>query len=366
VPGFVKLTGATMLAAGAQHTCAVVAGAMKCWGRNTFGQLGDHTVDDAFAAVDARGVRDIVAIAAGGGSNTTLPTGLLVGTAHTCAVIAGGQIQCWGFNGYGQLGSGSSENAFDPTLVVGLSGASNVTAGLAHTCALVAGIVYCWGSNRFGGQLGNGSDQDSLRPTKVTGVAGATAIAAGLDDTCAIVAGGAVICWGYHAKDGREMKAGITGATSIMSSPGGHSCAIVADGKVLCWGDNTSGQLGDGKTSPDPTSKPVAVIGLTGATAIAGGARHSCAIVANGNVSCWGDNAVAQLGDGTSNNSLHPVPVAGVTAARAISAGEFHTCALVEGGAIKCWGDDSDGQLGGIPAVSPTIVDVMVLFTAQP
>ena len=114
-----------------------------------------------------------------------------------------------------------------------------------------------------------------------------------------------------------------------------HSCAILADKTVKCWGYNGSGQLGDGTWAQNP--RPVAVSGLTGATQLALGSSHSCALVTGATAKCWGYNGSGQLGDGTFSTSGVPVKVRSLTGVKQIASGASHTCALVTGGKVKCW-----------------------------
>ena len=196
-------------------------------------------------------------------------------------MVAGGQIDCWGRNDVGQLGNGTPRRgcpAYDgycsttPSRVAGISGATAITAGWLHTCALLTGgAIDCWGDNDAG-QLGNGTTTDSFTPVRVAGISGATAITAGGEHACALVAGGQVECWG-GAHSGAQLGngtttdslltpwhvGGISGATAIAAGVV-HQCVVVAGGPVECWGVNIVGELGNGTTANSPT--PVQVKGI--------------------------------------------------------------------------------------------------------
>ena len=139
---------------------------------------------------------------------------------------------------------------------------------------------------------------------------------------------------------------GISNATAI-SAGGFHSCALLSNGQVDCWGDNEVGQLGNGTTGTY-VATPVQVTGISNATAISAGTggAHSCALLATGRVECWGSNDYGQLGNGSTTDSSTPVQVSGISNATAISAGGAHSCALLATGEIYCWGLNEDGQLG--------------------
>ncbi len=297
---------------------------------------------------------------------------LSVGHSHSCAVLESGEVRCWGFNWYGQLGNGTTKDRITPSPVTGLSqGVVEVIAGFSHTCAVVeSGEVVCWGGNEDG-QLGDGTEEDSTTPVEVVGLSSdARAIAVGMNHSCALLDTGGVQCWGSNTVG--QLGSGSTGGTSApvavvglssgvqaIAAGGLHTCALLDSGAVRCWGVNLNGQLGNGTTNS--ANAPVEVTGLSsGATAIANGFMHTCALLDSGGVRCWGMNDRGQLGDGTTSDALAPVDVSGLpSGAQGISAGAYATCAVLESGAASCWGDNQFGQLGdGTATDASTPVDV--------
>ena len=352
------LAGISSISAGDEHSCAVTdAGTVECWGRNTYGQLGDGTVADSGLPVTVLGLTSIMAVSAGGG--------------HTCALTIGGGVKCWGRNTDGQLGNGSTTDSLTPVDVTGLSsGVAAVSAGLEHTCALTdAGGVKCWGSNYYV-QLGDGTGEDRNTPVDVSGLAtGVSAITTNGDHTCALTNGGGLKCWGDNARGqlgddsqiGRSQPVDVMGLTSgiaAVSAGRMHTCALTIGGAVKCWGRNFEQQLGDG-TSADRLT-PVDVPGAaSGVAHVRAGGFHTCIETTGGGVKCWGWNKDGQLGDGTNTDSSSPVDVTGLdSGVTMVSAGGSHTCALVNMG-VKCWGINENGQLGNASSeASTTPVDV--------
>jgi alpha-tubulin suppressor-like RCC1 family protein len=291
-------------------------------------------------------------------SNPIAPQGPQIGAgdSHTCAVVAGGAVDCWGYNIVGQLGNGTTTNSSTPVPVSGLTGATAITAGNAHTCALMTDTtVRCWGANNRG-QLGNGTTTGSTTPVPVSGLTGVTDVDAGHDSACAVVAGGGVYCWGYNfygqlgngTTTNSSTPVAVSGITDAVAVTAGfnHSCAVRSSGSIACWGSNDARQLGNGTNAPS-SSTPVALPDVTGASAVAAGDPFTCALVSGGSAKCWGIGANGELGYGIYVN-FHPAAgdVFGITGATEIAAGDDHTCVIVSGGAAKCWGNNQEGQLG--------------------
>jgi len=256
-----NLSAQASITTGRNHTCALLStGAAICWGSNLNGQLGDGTTANRLTPTEVIGLSSDVTAISGG-------------REHTCALLATGAVTCWGDNTDGQLGDGTTANRLTPTAVTGLdSDVTAITAGHNHTCALLAtDAVHCWGYNGYG-QLGDGTTANRLTPTAVTGLdIGVTAISASRFHTCALLATGALTCWGWNGYgqlgDGttanRLTPTAVTGLSSdvtAITAETFHTCALLATGAVRCWGYNGYGQLGDNSTANRAT--PTAVTGL--------------------------------------------------------------------------------------------------------
>lgn len=387
------------LAAGAvgvgdAHACALTTSAtVKCWGDNSWGQLGDGSTDDSMAPVQVSGLFGVRAIG--------------VGLRHSCALTYAGVVSCWGANGNGQLGDGDvATSETTPVQVRGLFGVQSIGLGVAHSCAvLFDGSARCWGSNTSGqlgdlgggvgsavpvrvatkeriaeisggtahtcastnlgrvlcwggndnGQLGLDGNGDRPVPRVVPGVTGVRALDAGSEHTCAVGATGSPQCWGGNGygqvgndraglyADNAVQVAGLSDVSTVVSGRD-HSCALLTSGQVRCWGaDVEHGGFGDGAGG---SATPAPIAGLPSVAAIAAGAQHTCAAPLGGRAWCWGGNAAGQLGNGTATPSAAAVRVAGVDGVIALTTGGLHSCALTDLGTVYCWGSNANGQLG--------------------
>lgn len=410
-------SGISAISTGMNHTCArLPSGLIKCWGMNSQGQLGDGATTDRYTPVNVLGMGTYY-LASGQkhtgvilkphlvkfwGDNSSGQTGngtninynipvqvtdlisptisIGAGSEHSCAVLDGGALRCWGSNLDGQIGDGSTSPRWLPVQVSGLtSGVKKAAGGEQHTCALtIDGGVKCWGDNTFG-QLGNPDISESLVPIIVPGLeSGVSDLVSGAYHACALLGGGAVKCWGYNgygglgddSTDTAFSPVDVTGLSSgVIALAAGmyHTCALtdlepgVLPMQVQCWGYNADGELGDG--SFDESHIPVDVLGLPGELAgIAVGGFHACVLTGSGQMWCWGYNAQGQLGDNTNNSSNTPVQVSGLGSGDfEIGLGRYHSCILLDGPRVQCWGSNLYGQLGdGTTNFTSTPVEALI------
>jgi alpha-tubulin suppressor-like RCC1 family protein len=347
---------------GAVHSCALLADStVRCWGDNEYGQLGDGTTINRSTPVPVLGLTGVTALAAG--------------LYHTCALMVDTTVRCWGFNWLGELGSGTIDDSLVPVQVVGLSGVVAITARWEHTCALLGdGTARCWGYNQYG-QLGDGTDgaTGSYRVSPVVvSLTGIKKLVAGGFHTCALRDDGTVWCWGWDIYGELGLGTGVSEASTPQQVPGlsgvtdidlgnFHTCALMADTSVRCWGSNPAGQVGDG--TQVTRYSPVAVSGLSGVSALAAAGSSTCARMVDGTASCWGWNPFGQMGNGTSGvDAFTPVAVANLNTIATLVGGANHMCALLADSTLRCWGSNSNGQLGdGTAADRSSAVSVVGL-----
>lgn len=381
------------LSAGGSHSCAILSnGSVKCWGDNEFGKLGLGDTADRGDAAGEMGA-DLPAVDLGNGRTAVA---IAAGSRHTCAVLDNGQLKCWGHNAGGQLGLGDTANRGDgpgemgdnlPAVDLGTGRtAVSVSIGQEYTCAVLDnGSVKCWGANNLG-QAGLGDTAvrgnapgemgDDLPAVDLGTGRTAITVSASVSFTCALLDDGSVKCWGSggtgalgqgntaNRGDGAgEMGDDLpainlgTGRSAVAITTGGsHVCAVLDNGSVKCWGFSIDGGLGLGNTSgrgdgPGEMGDALPAVSLgTGRTAVgvSAGSSHTCAVLDDGAVKCWGWNIVGQLGLGDTDNrgdgpgemgnSLPVVALGTGRTAAAISAGSVHACVRLDDGNVKCWG----------------------------
>ena len=321
----------TSIAAGFNHSCAVVSGQVRCLGNNEFAQLGNGSLLDSDEPVTV-------------GGRLIRATQVAGGDALSCAIF-NGKVHCWGRDHLGLLGAemGSYNRFYIPERIYGdeTFNASQLVLSKSHLCwigemgefrKITRRGVFCFGTHRSG-ELGR------------------TLLGLRTEDSD----GGALGPIFSEPSSDLAPSLVLEGEITSVAAGHAHSCAV-REGKVYCWGSRLRGQLGRGEVSSTGRLDPEEVTGLRGrASQVAAGGEHTCAIV-NGALFCWGANTYGQLGNGTYRDSAVPVAVRGMSSGVVfVSAGESHTCALLRAQAsgreaqriiLKCWGLNSSGQLG--------------------
>ncbi|HEY6562683.1 MAG TPA: choice-of-anchor D domain-containing protein [Polyangiaceae bacterium] len=320
----------------------------------------------------------------GSGVTADPVTAIGAGWNHSCALLASGNVRCWGEGSQGQLGYGNTQNIGDdesPSTAGSVSVGGRViqiVAGRYHSCALLdAGNVRCWGAGGSGALgYGNmnriGNDELPVSAGDVNIGGRVVQLAAGSDHTCALLDTGNVRCWGAGYKGqlgyGNANKIGddelpvSAGDVNVgrrvvqLAADYDHTCALLDTGNVRCWGWGQDGQLGYGNTYWIGTERlPVSAgdVNVGGAVVhVSAGSEHTCALLTSGNVRCWGFNRRGQLGYAHTNSigddeapaSAGDVNVGG--SVRQVAALGGISCALLDTGNVRCWGDGSSGQLG--------------------
>ena len=378
-PGHPTFPGSTigsihsLTAVGAAHnyTCVVMDNNdMKCWGRGGQGYLGNGNSDGSFVPSNVdMGGRVAVEMSGTGGH-------------HTCMLLDNGSLSCWGEDWNGQIGHGHYGGWWDTPheyVSLGTNAAVTVVTGIHHTCAIADDeTLWCWGQNT-NGQLGTGDYDRRTSPTQIQLPPGRSpvSVTAMFDTTCVVLDNGSGMCWGLNNEgnlgDGtyndRNEPTPITilpenrSLVALALGPS-HTCGILDDGLVSCWGGNNNyGAFGDGTTNNSTYPRSPQLPSGRTAISIDAGLGHTCVILDNSSGMCWGWNEFGQLGDGTTNNTTTPIFVSmphGAGLAE-ISAGMRHTCGVATNGSLYCWGAHGQGALGlGVDVDSdvPAYVDL--------
>jgi len=333
------------------NSCFILKdGIAQCVGYNYYGQLGTGDKISSYFPKNVIGVNNALSISSSKDQYS-----------QACAVVDTGEVKCWGSNSSGQLGNGTTTESLIPVTVTGINNATKVVTGSYSSCALLSdGTVKCWGLNS-NGQLGDGTKTNSSVPVSVLNLDAVVDISSGNRTYCALIDNGEIKCWGSNSRSvlgtGINMYtlvdssvplnvSGINNAIQV-SSISQHACALLETGQVKCWGLNMSGQLGNGGSSWE-VSTPVFVSGINNAVYISSGGSHTCALLNDNSLNCWGSNDHGQLNTGT-DQRIQKTPVNFIDISKdvkEIDLGVNITCLLYVDGDIECVGDNFYGVLG--------------------
>lgn len=407
----VQIINSNKIAANLGAVCAYIGStkAIKCWGRNDSGQLGIGGTQNIGDNSYEMGVSlDAIDFGYGGAVD---PQDIFAGSEHFCAFMENTDIKCWGKNTFGQLGLGDSLNRGDDELLTAISPvsfglinikATHLSSGANHNCVLFENNqIKCWGRNDYG-QLGleaidNKGDNAAEMGTNLTYVDLGTidpikTIKSGSDHNCVLTTTSKVKCWGRndfgqlglgnsnHRGDAAGemgdslpfLDFGDLGSLSIidLSLGANHTCALFSDGTAKCWGLNDYGQLGLGdnltrgtSVAQTPANLAVIDVGTFFIKTLYAGFSQTCGIDADGLLKCWGKNNSAQLGQsfgshlgdnaGEMGLSLATINLGSIAKARSVAIGDEHTCVVLTDGRIKCFGSNFYGQIGLERTYSP-------------
>ncbi len=332
------------VSAGGGHTCGVTpTGAAYCWGYNGYGELGTGNGTTSYVPVAVRGGLQFATVR--------------VGSSSSCGVTTAGVGYCWGFNADGELGDGGTTATQVPTAVSGALSLTAVTSGAFHSCALTTtGAAYCWGANNFG-QLGNGTLTSSVVPVAVSGGLTFSQLAAGGTYTCGLTAAGTVYCWGNNGSGQLGNGTTTMSTTPVQASSGSlvfasvttglqHTCALTTNHQVYCWGYNADGEFGDSVTTGSTTPVQSSGAIYLNLASVSAGQAYTCGVAVGGAAYCWGAGVNGQLGDGSTAGSVVPVAVLGGVSFTALATGALDACGITAAGAAYCWGYGALGTLG--------------------
>ncbi len=335
------------LSSGSSHTCGVTTeNRAYCWGANGSGELGNGSTGSM--------VTEPVAVAGG-----LRFLEVRVGTGFTCGLTTVNRVYCWGASLGTEPGT-SPQFSSVPAEVSGGRRFSQLRTGSGHACALTSvRVAFCWGDNSRG-QLGDGTRTNRRSPIQVATGLRFLQIRAGGNHSCGVTTDRRAFCWGSNVSgqlgDGTELMRVkpvlVKGGYSFLqlSTGGGHTCGVSTANRAYCWGFNQEGQLGDGGSGFNRRHRPVAVAGALQFSGVGAGTSHTCAVTTNGNAYCWGWTFYGQLGDGSALHTFEerhsPVAVVGGFKFNSVVAGRVHTCGVTVGGQGYCWGHNHTGQLG--------------------
>jgi alpha-tubulin suppressor-like RCC1 family protein len=337
-PGLIRVDGVCRegrdVQLGLLHGCARHDGGVVCWGTGvSTGALGAG-LDAGQSPQRVVGLSDVVSLA--------------VGDNFGCGLLGTGAVRCWGSNMFGQIGNGGSNNAFTPQVALGRSVVSLAAGARHACALLTDAGVVCWGSNMSGQHGTGSTAFTVRSPQPMTIDAGVTALFAGGDGTWTLSGEQPPRLSGDSSFFGLNLSptpiAEFDAGVRFIATGDSHGCAILPNRTLHCWGDGFKGQLGYPVGSM--TDQPVRPVpGLGQVFDVCVGQDFTCALIADGGVRCFGGGAQGQLGGGNVNSSTSPVEVVSLPPATQVGCHFFTACATTAVG-VFCWGDNTYGQLG--------------------
>ena len=319
---------------------AAAGRALKTWGNNGNGQLGDGTYATRITPVTVGTATNWQSISAG--------------AQHTLAVKGDGTLWAWGLDGDGELGDGTTDSKPNPVQVGTAADWQSVSAGSYHSVAVKSnGTLWAWGYNNLG-QLGDGTTVEKTSPVQIGSATDWQSVAGGDYFTVAVKTDGTLWAWGANGRgqlgDGTTdsqsspVQIGTDANWQLVAASYSRTMAVKRDGTLWGWGVNGHGQLGDGTTA-DKLS-PVQIGTAANWQTVAAGAYHTLAVKQDGTLWAWGQNDYGQLGDGSNDDKTSPVQIGTATDWQTVAGGYLHSLGVKRNGTLWAWGANGSGRLG--------------------
>ncbi len=329
------------VAAGSYSACGISAlGKLRCWGSNSFGQLGVGTTTNQSSPVEV--------------DSGTSYAKVFGGLGRHCAITISGVLKCWGWNSAGKLGDGSTTDRSLPTVIDTGYEYSDISMGNYNTCGITTdGVLKCWGANG-NYQLQDGTVIDRYTPIVIQSGTAFKKVAVGVGYVCAINASDELICWGSNSYGQLGDGAYVQRNSPIQIDSGNHyaeieagethTCGITTSGVLKCWGNGGNMRLGNNSTAN--ISLAATIDAGTTYKSVKTFATHTCGLTTGNILKCWGENSYGKVGDGTANTRNTPAVVDSGVEYSMVTVGQSFTCGLTMDSILKCWGSNGDGQFG--------------------
>ncbi|HEX6706385.1 MAG TPA: hypothetical protein VF169_16615 [Albitalea sp.] len=334
------------ISAGLYHTCARKQnGKTYCWGYNEYGQVGTGEV-----RVWDRVSRRYVTLPVARPRLVVNTKQVAAGGFHTCAVGSDDRALCWGLNTSGQVGDASGNDHLPlPQAVADGRSFTALSGGVYGSCGTTTTGLFCWGNIT-----------NTTRPMQMIANTDFKGVSVGGQHACVVhtLDSSRAYCWGVNL----QQQTGVDPAawngpvpfafqsslgqnTLALSAGINFTCADKGDGHVWCHGTNGWGELGAGDFTDTFQARRVGNGGLP-LHGVAAGGNHACALDSSSRAWCWGNGNNGELGHGATAIASTPQAVAGGRTYRAVAAGYLHSCAIGTDNHIYCWGSNAQGQLG--------------------